>query len=162
TAVTISNTAGSQGLASALATGASTITASAAGLSGNTSLTVIAPLASIAVTPANPHVPKGESVQFIATGTLTDNSTMNLTNSVVWSTSSPSVASISNAAGSIGSASGSAIGTTTISAFLSGITGSTTLTVDPAVLVSISVTPSNSSVVLGSTEQFTAIGTLSD
>jgi plastocyanin len=160
--VTISNTAGSQGIASAVATGHSTITATDGSVSGNTTMTVIAPLASIAITPANPHLPKGETEHFIATGTFTDNTTMDLTNSVIWSSLTPANASISNAPGSAGFATGLAVGTSTIQASLSGISGTTTLTVDPAVLVSISVSPSSQSVILGSTQQFTATGNLSD
>src|SRR5690242_604376 len=45
---------------------------------------------------------------------------------------------------------------------MSGITGSTVLTVTPAVLQSIAVTPANPSVAKGLTQQFTAMGTYSD
>ena len=53
-------------------------------------------------------------------------------------------------------------GTSTITATLGGVTGSTVLTVSPAVLQSIAVTPANPSVPEGRTEQFTATGTFSD
>src|SRR5204862_4513075 len=56
-----------------------------------------ATLVSIAVTPANPSVAKGTTQAFTATGTFSDGSTQNLTNSVGWSTSSISVAPINSA-----------------------------------------------------------------
>lgn len=57
---TISDTNGTKGLATAVATGTSTITAtdSGSGIQGSTKLTVAPPmLQSIAVTPASPSVP---------------------------------------------------------------------------------------------------------
>ena len=159
---TISNAAGSQGLATAVAKGTSNISATLDGISGSTLLTVTAPLVSIAVTPANPSIPKGETEQFIATGTLADGSTENLTSQVTWASATTATATVSNAPGSQGLAAGLATGTSTISATLAGITGSTVLTVSPAVLVSITVTANQSSIAQGTTDQFTATGQFSD
>ena len=119
-------------------------------------------LQSIAVTPANPSVPNGETEQFTATGTYSDNSTQNLTSQVTWASATTSVATISNASGSQGLATGVAMGPSTISATLNGVAGSTVLTVSAAVLQSIAVSPANPSVPKGETEQFTATGTYSD
>ena len=77
---------------------------------------------------------------------------------MTWASATPSVATI-NAAGL---ATGVAAGTSTISATLGGVTGSTVLTVSPAALLSIAVTPANPSVAKGLTQQFTATGTFSD
>ena len=88
-------------------------------------------LVSIAVTPINPSIVLGTTEQFTATGTYSDNSTRNLTTSVIWSSSAGSVATISNAAGSNGKATSVAAGTTTITATSGNISGSTTLTVTP-------------------------------
>jgi trimeric autotransporter adhesin len=161
-AVTVSNAAGFQGLATAVAPGTSTITATMGSLSGSTSMTVNAALASIALTPANPNVPNGETEQFIATGTLTDGTTINLTNVVTWASSSTSIATISNTPGSNGLATGQGTGNATITATDQGISGSTSLNVTAPVLVSITVGPSSTTIVQGSTEQLTVIGTLSD
>jgi trimeric autotransporter adhesin len=160
---TVSNTSGSQGLATGVATGTSSISAKLSGITGSTVLTVTAAeLESIAVTPANPSVPKGETDQFTATGTYSDDSTKDLTTQVTWASATTSVATISNASGSQGLATAVNTGTSTISAALSGISGSTTLTVSAAVLQSIAVTPANPSVPKGETDQFTATGTFSD
>jgi len=51
-------------------------------------------LKSLALTPANPTIPKGATKQFTATGTYNDNTTKDLTKSVSWSSSSSSVAKV--------------------------------------------------------------------
>ncbi|WP_157068268.1 Ig-like domain-containing protein, partial [Legionella gratiana] len=83
--------------------------------------------------------------QFTAIGTFSDASTQDLTSSVSWSSSSIATATISNVSGSNGFATGVASGTTTITAALSGVTGSTSLAVTNATLVSIAVSPTNPS-----------------
>jgi hypothetical protein len=150
------------GLATSLAVGTSTISAVLDGITGSTALTITPQLDSITVTPANPSVPKGETEQFTATGKFADGSTENLTDLVTWSSSAPAVATVSNAPGSRGQSTGVAQGTSTISAAFDGITGSRVLTVGQAVLVSIALDPASPSIRLGTTEQFAAIGTLSD
>ena len=148
----------SAGLATSASTGSTTIQATSGSISGSTGLTVTAPtLVSIAVTPANPSVAAGGTQQFTATGTYSDGSTQNLTSSVTWSSSSTAVATISGA----GLASGVAVGSTTIEAVSGSVSGSTGLTVTPT-LVSIAVTPANTSIATGSVLQFTATGTYSN
>ena len=116
-------------------------------------------LVSIAVTPASPSIAKGGTQQFTATGTYSDGSTQNLTNSVTWSSSNTSVATISGT----GLATGVGTGTSTIQAASGSITGATTLNVTAAVMLSsITVTPANPSIRKGTTQQFTATGNYSD
>ena len=148
------------GLATAVSPGPVTISAAFDGITGSTGLTVVpAPtLESIAVTPANTSLPSGETEQFTAIGTLSNNTTENLTSQVTWASSDITWATI-NAAGL---ATAVSPGPVTISAVFDGITGSTGLTVTPAVLESIAVTPANTSLPTGETEQFTATGTLSN
>ncbi|TGL63530.1 beta strand repeat-containing protein [Leptospira sarikeiensis] len=144
--------------------GTSTITATSGSISGTVDITVTAAkLVSIAVTPTNPSVAKGLTRDFVATGTYTDASTQNLTTQVTWSSSDTSKATISNASGTEGKATGVAVGTTNISATLGSVTSpSTTLTVTAAVLQSITITPSNPSVAKGRSQNLTATGTYSD
>src|SRR4029077_7511180 len=118
-----------------------------------------ATLVSIAVTPANQTVAAGTQQQFTATGTFSDNSTQNLTNSVTWASSDTTIATIS--AAGLATALQKA-GTTSISAQQGNIIGKTNLTVTAATLVSIAVTPTNQSVAAGTQQQFTATGTFSD
>jgi len=115
---TISNTSGSQGLASTVGLGIAGISATLGGIVGSTNLTVTAPtLVSIAVTPANASIALTAKQQFTATGTYTNSSTQNLTDTVTWASSVMGVATISNTSPTQGLAT------------LGSITGSTTLTV---------------------------------
>ncbi len=82
-------------------------------------------LTSITVTPANPSIAAGTPQQFTATGTYSDGSTQNLTSTATWSSSLPSVATISTA----GLATAVVQGQTTIQAAVGAINGSATLTV---------------------------------
>ena len=128
---------------------------------GSTDLTVVSTptLESIALTPDNTSLPAGQTEQFTAIGTLSDNTTENLTGQVTWASSDTTWATIN----SIGQATAGSPGSVTISAAFDGITVSTGLTVTAGVvLTSIMVTPANTSLRTGQTEQFTAIGTLSD
>jgi trimeric autotransporter adhesin len=159
----ISNVSGSNGLATTMSPGSTAITAALGGVSGSTSLTVTAAsLVSLAVTPVNPSIAKGLKSQFTAIGTYTDNSTQVLTAQVMWSSSDPTVTTVSNASGYEGLGTALIPGSVTISATLSGATGSTVLTVTPATLVSIGVTPANPSIANGLTSQFIATGLYTD
>jgi 6-phosphogluconolactonase (cycloisomerase 2 family) len=163
TVATISNAAGSNGLATSVGQGTVTISATLGTIAGSTGLTVTpAALLSIAVIPANSSIANGTGQQFAATGTYTDNSTQPLTTSVSWSSSDTTVATVSNASGSNGLASSVGQGTATITATLGTISGSTGLTVTAATLVSIAITPLGPSITDGTTQQFTATGTYTD
>jgi hypothetical protein len=159
----ISNTPGSQGVASTVAVGTTDITATLGSVSATTTLTVTAAtLVSIGVQPTTPTIARGTTQQFTATGTYSDTTTQNITAQVTWASTNAAVGPISNATGSQGLASGANPGTTTISATLSSISASTTLTVTNATLVSIAVSPTNPSIAKGLDRQFTATGTYTD
>jgi len=155
----IGNTSGSYGLASGAGAGASTITASSGLVLGNASLTVTnALLASITVNPAGSVVPPGGSSQFTATGNFSDGTSSDLSSSVLWSSSYPTVATISNTQGSQGLATGTSPGSTRISAAYNSLLDSTTLTVQDQ-LVSIAIVPSSALLAPDSSQQFRAMGT---
>jgi hypothetical protein len=117
------------GLATAVASGNSTITATLGTVSGSTNLNV-APvtLVSIAVTPASPSIANGQTEQFTATGTYNNGSTQNISTSVEWQSGNTNVARITNGQ-SGGLASTFGTGTAKISATLGLVSGSTNLTV---------------------------------
>jgi uncharacterized protein YjdB len=147
------------GLATGGTPGSSVITATWGSLSGSTTLTVTAAtLQSIAVTPANPSITKGTPLQFTATGTYSDTTTKNITTSVTWTSGTPSVATIAPS----GLAAGVAAGASVITAAMPGVSGTTTLTVTAATLLSIAITPASPSLGVGAAQQLTATGTYSD
>jgi uncharacterized protein YjdB len=161
---TISNGA-SKGLASTFSTGQTTITATSGAIMGSTTLNVsTATLLRIDVTPTNLRLPRAVDEDYTATGVYSDATTQDLTDVVTWSSSSPSVASISNSPATKGTASTLVAGTTTITAFdpTSMMSGTTLLTVTNGVLVSITVTPNPATIAIGARVQFTATGNYSD
>ena len=133
--------------------------------STGTVLTVTgATLQSIALTPSTATtIYIGSPYQFTATGTFSDGTTQDLTSRVTWKSSTTSVATVSNTAGSKGMLTPLKVGSTTISATLAGQTGSSgIISVSAAVLQSIVVTPANSTVKATKTVQFTATGHYND
>ena len=159
----VSNAAGSNGLATSVAAGSAIITATVGGKSGSSILTITsATLVSIGVTPTNPSIALGSSQQFTATGVFTDNTVQDLTTQVTWSSSDAGIAVVSNAAGSNGLATSVAAGSAIITATVGGKSGSSILTITSATLVSIGVTPTNPSIALGRSQQFTATGVFTD
>ena len=162
TVAVISNSTGSQGLATSSGMGSTTITAAMGSVSASTTLVVgcTTSLLSIAVTPSNPTISIGGKLQFTATGTYAGSCSANLTNSATWSSSNTAVVTINNS----GYATGVAQGSATITAGLGAINGSTTPVVPapPPMLVSIAVTPASPSILVGNSQQFTATGTYSN
>ena len=155
TAVATINTSG---LATGISAGTTTISASSGTVSSNTVLMVNpAPLVSIAVTPSTASIAPGSTQQFTAKGTYADGSTQDLTSTATWQSSNSAIATITAA----GLATGVAPGTVTISATSGSVSGTASLTVTNP-LVSIAVTPANSSAAPETKPQFTATGTYFD
>lgn len=127
---TLSNAAGTHGRASGVSAGSTTITAAYAGLTASTSLSVTAAtLVAITITPYSASTAVGTKKQLIASGLFSDSSEFDLTALATWSSGSGSVASVSNAAGSRGLASGLSCGTSVISATFNAVQGTRTLSV---------------------------------
>ncbi|HEV2115306.1 MAG TPA: Ig-like domain-containing protein [Terriglobales bacterium] len=145
------------GLASGISPGTAVISASFEQATSSSTLSVHAPsLISISVTPAMPSIANMTTESFFVTGYYDDGSTQTLINAT-WSSSNPTVASIN---GNL--AVSKQPGTTTVTAVLGSFTASTTLTVTPATLASIAVTPANASIAPGTAKPFFAFGTFSD
>jgi uncharacterized protein YjdB len=142
--------------------GPATISCTLNGVTGGASVTVEM-LASIAITaPDNSTVAEGTAIGLVATGTLTDGRTQNLTNSALWTSSNPSIATVSSASGSFGQLAGIAPGAVTVTAEFAGQIAAASLTVTNATLTSIAVNPTAPTIDLGQSQQFTATGTFSD
>lgn len=148
------------GLVTGVAAGATVISASASGKTGSTSLTILpAALASIALTPATNAIQVGANAALVVTATYADGSTSIVTPSSVFVSGTPAAASVDPATGV---ATGLAAGSSIITASFGGKTATATVTVTPATLVSIAVTPSNASILVGGSQAFVATGTYSD
>ena len=116
------------GVATAIAPGSATISASENGVSGSTAVTITSsPLTSIEISPSNPSITVATGSQhFAATGLFSDGTVTDITSGVSWSSSDLSVATINKLG--LASAVGKA-GSTMIQATSGSIVASTTLTV---------------------------------
>ena len=151
------------GKLTAAATGSVTITAVDGSVNSSVPATVTAAtIQTIAITPASSTLAAGQSQQFAAVAEFSDGSQQTVTDSVHWSVGASALASVSNAAGSQGLVTAKAAGNTTVSAAIGTVQGSATLTVQPATLTSLSISPQPVSLAAGTTAQLTAIGVFSD
>ena len=147
------------GLATGVASGAAIMTASFGSKTGAATLTVTpATLVSIAVTPASPTIAIAASQQFIANGTFSDGTSRDITATSTFTSGTPAVATV--LAG--GLATGVTAGSTVITATSGVLKGTANLTVTPATLVSIAITPANPTIQIGASQQFTVTGTYSN
>jgi len=148
-------TVSATGVVTAVATGSAQITATAEGRTGSATLTVNAaapaPVASVSVSLAASTVVAGQTTQ--ATATLRDASNNVLTGrAITWTSSNPSVATVSSS----GVVTSVAAGSAQISATSEGITGGAALTVNapaPVPVASVAVTLSAPSLNVGQTTQ---------
>src|SRR6266581_437947 len=142
------------GVATAAATGSTTIAATSEGQSGSSAVTVTAgplPVASVTVSPASASVPVGQAVQL--TATPKDASGNPLTGrTVTWTSGNTSVGTV-NASGLV---TGVVAGSTTITATSEGQSGTSVVTVTLVPVASVTVSPAPASVQAGQTVQLTA------
>jgi len=170
-AVTVSAT----GLATAVSAGVVTLSARDAATQVSSDDTMasaritasLAQLVSLALTPTSTSVPAGAEVQLRATGSYDNGATADLTDQVVWSVITSSVADVGNAAGLRGHVLRTRAGSTRVSArdaatgITSGPQALVVVTPTPT-LVSLALTPSPALVAVNRTTQLTARGTYSD
>jgi Bacterial Ig-like domain (group 2)/Galactose oxidase, central domain len=116
-------------------------------------------LLSISVTPATPSIPKGLTQQFTAMGNFSDTSTADLTQSVVWTSGTPAIATVGTTTGLCTSV---AVGSTVITATSGSVSGSASLTITSAIVESISIAPNPALSGIGLSQPFTATATYSD
>jgi hypothetical protein len=156
---TLAATVASGGLATAVDAGFASIQCEYSSVVGQGGMSVTVPitLSSILVSPAAPSIETGDTQTFSATGIMSDSSTTDLTNLCVWTSGTPSIATISGA-----TATGVDAGTSAIRCTYSGLYNEKTLTVTAPTLVSVTVSPATSTREIGQTQQYTAIRTMSD
>jgi YD repeat-containing protein len=142
-------------------TGLISVTVSGVNASSDTNFTVSS-LVSIAVTPTNSTFSIGSTVQqFRAVGNYSNSTMVDITAQVSWSSSNTLVATISNAAGTQGLATaGIGVGTTTITATLGSLNGSTSLQV--ATPVGLIISPPDPVMIIGAKQQLTVTGLYSN
>ena len=149
----------SSGLAIGKAIGTTTVTASAGGLSANSVLTITkAALLSLDISLSQADMPLGTTQKLIATGRYTDGTAQDISMAVNWNASPANVLTVSAEGVAVAKTEGAA----TVTASLRGVSGKASLSVSVAVLQSITITPANPKIPLGSTHQIAAYGHFTD
>src|SRR5215467_4497151 len=137
----VGNVTRTNGLVTGVGVGSTSITGAFGGTHGSAKVAVTpATLTSISITPPDASIAKGTELRLTATGNFSDGTTEDLTAQVSWTSSNNAIAQVSNVSDAIGLATGLGEGSTSITATLKGIKGSTTLTVTAATLTSITIT----------------------
>src|SRR5256884_135616 len=144
------------GVATAAATGSTTIAATSEGHSGTATLTVTAvtvPVASVTVSPASASVPVGQTVQLAATPKDANGNALS-GRTVTWASSNSSVGTVNGS----GLVTGVVGGSTTITATSEGQSGrsAVTVTAGPLPVASVTLSPASASVPIGQAVQLTA------
>jgi hypothetical protein len=148
------------GLLSALQAGSVFVLAKIEGKRGSFHLTISpATLSEISIVPATISLAKGTSANINVIAIFSDNSKQNVSDQVVWSNEDNSIAMIEQSSTIVKSL---AKGTSIFTASLSGQSTNLVVNVSDAELVSLSISPVNSSIPLGLSEQFKAQGSYTD
>src|SRR5262249_30554993 len=139
------------------------ITASLDGVSGSAKVTVsAATLTALAIVPSAVSVPVGATQGLSAIGVFNDGSTQDVTSQGSWTRSSDGIATVSNQADSPGLLTGVSPGDVTVTASAMGLMAKASVTVVPATLVEIDISPPDATVSVGDRTSYRASGVYSD
>ena len=145
-------TVSATGVVSGVAAGSATITATSEGQSGSAAVTVVmAPVASVQVSPGTANLLVGTNALFIAT---TRDAAGNVLSgrTITWSSDAPGIVSVSTD----GLVSAVASGSATITATSEGKSGAASVTVSVVPVASVSVTPPTAGLLVGGSVQLSA------
>lgn len=150
----------SHGIAKGLSSGNAVVHANISGASATASLQVGGgSVVSLAISPVNPAVAIGANTNFSVQATYEDGSVATV--SATWSSSATGILIFGDGSSS-GTATALAAGTSIVTASAFGLTATTTVTVLPATLVSLTITPGAAICPAGGTVQFSVTGVYSD
>lgn len=151
------NQAGQEGRLKALSPGTAVITASLDGVSATLDVTVTdAVLVDIKITPKDATIQAGDEGQYSATGVFSDGSSVYVTREVTWSTGNANIARMQNGPEREGYLKAISAGTTTVTARMGNVIGTTNVTVQGSPLNRIVLNPQMATTPIGSTRQFSA------
>ncbi len=160
---TIGNTSSNRGIVSAIAVGSSNITAYFGGQNQQATLSVSnAVLQSMTITPANSSIAINTQQKFSVTGFYNNGSSRDLSKQVTWSSHNSSNTKLVEQQSEAGYFKAVASGSVQVIATLGSVSAFTGLTITPATLISISLSPANASIANGYNQQFVATGTFND
>jgi trimeric autotransporter adhesin len=160
TSIASINNSDKSGFLSSTSTGNLSVKASLNGISGVTSIS-ITPAELVSISLGGPQsIPNGLSLQLKAIGTYTDNSTQDITNSLVWASSGKAVISSSDSSSGLLVSAGEE--TVSVRASSKTLTANVTITILPAEVLSLSISESEIGLAKGTTKKLTVNGYFTD
>ncbi|WP_404835547.1 Ig-like domain-containing protein [Aeromonas media] len=148
-----------KGKLSALALGDAIVSATVQGVTGQTRIFAVnLTVSKIQITPANLQLAIGTKARLTAIATFNDKSVQDVSTQVAWLSSNTAVATVDGS----GLVSGIAAGSTTLSASVLGVTGSTSIQITNTTLKTLQVIPAASTIALGTRTQLQAIATFTN
>ncbi|WP_242392115.1 Ig-like domain-containing protein [Anaeromyxobacter oryzisoli] len=158
---TVSNTAGTRGVATALAIGTTVVGATLGGIRGETALSVIdATVTAVRIDPAAPVVGVGETVALRCLGATAAGPEVDVTGLSTWASDRVDVATVT-----VGALTGVKLGTAQLTATFGGFTAQATATVanQPPALVGLELTlPAGATIAVGSARRVDARAVYAD
>ncbi|MDI9244644.1 Ig-like domain-containing protein [Marinobacter sp. CHS3-4] len=146
-----------------LAQGEALVTAQLDGVTSLANISVTdATLSSITIEADSTTLADGTSLQLVARGLYSDNSTQDITDQVTWESGDISVLTVANNGDDFGSITGQSPGQANITATTGGVSGQESFTVTNAVLSSLLISSPQSSLNVNNTVQATAQATYTD
>lgn len=140
------------GKVTGLVPGAAVITARVDGIEASAGVTVgLVPVRSVSVSPGSAAMIVGDRQAFTATAT-DENGQPATGRTIIWSSSNTGVAAVSSTGEVIATGAGSA----TITASVEGVQGTASVTVTPAPVAGVSISPGSAELDVGGTRQLTA------
>lgn len=163
----VSNSSNSKGNGLALAVGTTEVvaTASFAGknLSQSAKVTITdATVTALTVNPASANIAAGTHGQLRAIATLSDGSSLNVSQDAVWQSSNTNVALVVTEGVNAGQGQALTPGATTVTALFKGFTASSQINVSSATLTALAIAPAQQTIAKGTQAQLLATGTYSD
>jgi trimeric autotransporter adhesin len=141
----------SSGVVTGVTPGTADIVAAVGSVQGKVTVTVMAPVATVEISPASPTIVIGGTSQL--TATLKDASGNVLTDRTIeWKSDADLVASVSSS----GLVTSKSVGSAHITATVEGKSASVTVAVTPVPVASVAITPPTSSLIVGGTVQLSA------
>jgi hypothetical protein len=151
------------GVVTALAHGGTTIGAQSGTVRGQVAVKVAVTMTSLAVAPASLMLPANVTQAATATASYDNGTTKKLTGSVVWTSNDPTVATVTSSGLIVTVAPGSTtIVATAIGVAQAPVVGMASVTVTPATIASLAVSPGTKSVANGLVQAFRATAMFSD
>ena len=159
----VSNSTNNKGQVAIGSDSSVTVTATLGDISGTIILKPeTATLNSIEINPVQLTLATSTKASFHAIGIYSDNSSKDISNNVFWSTADTNIVSISNGQYNKGSVSALNAGSTTLSATLGGVSGSSTVTVTNSSLEKLTVSNNVTELIPGQSINLLASGLFSD